>query len=111
MTDIFNENTVTGNGEFAFEQVSPAAEVLLEWCIVSGTATVTPGYVALDGAFSPALGVDGASPSFGPRGGTCRVMVPNSGRAVLKVEDASVLDVEVPESADLEMIVCQNQIF
>ncbi len=100
MTPILNQATITADGEYSFEALQPTREVLLEWCITAGTATVTAGYKNLDGTFSPARSTEGTVPAYGAEGGTCRVVLPNSATAVLKVEDA----------ADLSMIVCQNLI-
>jgi hypothetical protein len=111
MTPIQNEAVLTANGEFSFERLLPAREVLLEWCITAGTAAVTPGYVNLAGDFAPARNSDGTLPTFGTEGGTCRILLPNSATAVLKVEDASVLDAEAdPATVALSMKVCQNLI-
>lgn len=97
MTPIINQQVLTANGEYSFEPLFPAKEVLLEWCITVGTATVTPGYVNLEGEFSPARAIDGTAPTFGAEGGTCRVILPLSATAVIKIESAS----------GLSMIVCQ----
>lgn len=111
MTPTKNQAILTANGEYALEQSFPAREVMLEWCITAGTATVTPGYKNLAGTFSPARSSDATLPAFGPEGGTCRVLLPNSATPVLKVEDASVLDAEAdPATVALSMIVCQNPV-
>ena len=101
MTNILNQDVISADGEYAFETLDPATEVLLEWAIIGGSATVAPGYVDLTGAFAPALLADGSAPAFAPAGGVCRVLLPNSGTAAIKVQDSS---------GDLEMLVCQNLI-
>lgn len=100
MTPIKNQHVLTANGEYSFEPLMPTQEVLLEWAITAGTATVTAGYINLEGSFSPARAADASIPTYGLEGGTCRILLPNSATAAIKVEDA----------AGLFMIVCQTLI-
>lgn len=109
MTLKKNEDVITLDGEYSFEAWQQGKEVQLEWCISAGTATITPGYVDLDGNFAPSRGLDGVLPAFGAEGGICTVRLPNSGKAALKVENASILDVE-DETVALSMKICHTRL-
>ncbi len=98
MTPTPNQSTLTDDGEYSLYDVSPGRDVRLEWVIVEGTATVTPGYVDLLGNFKPAYNLDGTVPTFPAAGGMCDVGIGNSGLAAIKIESAS----------DLVMQICQT---
>lgn len=93
-----SQSILTEDGEYSFDLIPTGRDVRLEWAFLAGTATVTPGYMDLLGNFSPALQLDGSSPVFGGQGGMCDVGIANSGLAVLKIESAG----------DLELQVCQT---
>ena len=50
-----NQSTVSANGTYTFDPQPVGGNVLLERDITAGTATITPGYLSLSGAFKPCL--------------------------------------------------------
>lgn len=101
MTTINNNSTITANGEYSFEPLNSGDEVLVEWEITAGTATVTPGRVTLSGAFKAVLPLDGTPPVFAATGGDCIISLGNSSKAALKVESAA---------GGFSMKVCQTKL-
>ncbi len=99
MTPIPNQHVITANGEYSFESHATGDEVVIEWDITAGTATVEPGVEGLvPGLHRPGRDLAGEKPVFGTEGGSLRIELGNSGKATLKVTAA----------AGLSMIVCQT---
>lgn len=95
MTPQANESLLTANGEYSLFRVEPGRDVRLEWSFIAGTATVTPGYVDMQGNFQPVLPLDGTPPVFGETGGMCDVGIGVSGLAALKIESAAALNLKI----------------
>ncbi len=89
MTPIGNQVSITANGEYSLYDLLPGTQVLVEWEVTAGSADVTPGVVSMSGAFKPVKGVNGQAPAFDPDSGFCRLVVPASGMAAIKVENAA----------------------
>lgn len=98
MTPVASLAPITANGEYSLEPLDNGDEVLLEWEITAGSATVTPGRVSIAGNFSPALPLDGVPPVFEAAGGSCVITLGASSKVALKVESA----------AGLQMKACQS---
>lgn len=90
MPEVVHNENIAANGTYTFP-VYPTigAEMLVEWDIHTGSATVTPGYMSLTGLFKPALNADGTELTQGEGGGLVRLDVPPSGVVALKVEAAA----------------------
>jgi len=101
MTPILNQQTITANGEYSFESFSVGDEVLIEWDITAGSATVEPGYVSLTGLFKPARDLTNTKPAYtNTEGGQLCIELGNSAMAAIKVTNA----------AGLSMKVCQSKV-
>lgn len=87
---------ISTNGTFVFDQAfKPGRLVIMDICGPNfGGATVTPGFVAGDGDFSPYLQADSTPVTLTARGGF-QVRVPRDGRVGIKVENGSEQGVSI----------------
>jgi hypothetical protein len=98
MTPKANQAAITADGEYSLYDLIPGTEVLVEWEITAGSATVTLGIVSMSGVFLPLKDISGTSPVFDPAGGFCRLVIPASGMAAIKVEDAAGLTMKYSQT-------------
>jgi hypothetical protein len=92
MTEIINRQSITADGEYSFAPLKPGDEVLVEWDIVAGSATVEPGTLGLtSGLHRPARDLAGEVPTFAAAGGSLVILLGSTGVATLKVSSASSL--------------------
>jgi hypothetical protein len=98
MPNIVNEQVLTANGDYFFPGLMPGHEVLIEWDITAGSATVLPGFQKIGGTFAACTKEDGETPEFPAAGGSYIVTVPMSGAVGINVASASSLSMKAAYS-------------